>query len=172
MTYAADTMSVGPDGLRRIVIWALMRPLCIEYHTHSTPPAIRPWFAHNGPGGPWWDHYAVITYKHLISILSKNQQYGGDSVLIWHHGTNSSLLIHIPAIRPSSWITINADELLRLTQETRGVSWRSVERYGEILLYDQPGEFCLCRERYWDPIASAKSSESTASFTNYCKSWR
>merc|ERR1711862_390444 len=27
----------------------------------------------------------------LISILSKNQQYGGDSVLIWHHGTNSFL---------------------------------------------------------------------------------
>ena len=57
------------------------------------------------------------------------------------------LLIHIPAIRPSTWNTIGADELLRLTRERRGVHRRLallfVERYGESFDTISSGSFVM-----------------------------
>merc|ERR1712176_1000085 len=79
----------------------------VGYHTLSTSPAI-------SPQGPRWAimrfqalnitftlcHQislgpvcALITYEYSFSILSKNQQSGGDSVQTRHHGTKSSLII-------------------------------------------------------------------------------
>merc|ERR1711862_437878 len=80
----------------------------VGYHTLSMSPAISLWprwaimrfqalyttftLCHQISLGPVC---ALITYEYSFSILSKHQQHGGDSILNWHHCTNSSLFIYM-----------------------------------------------------------------------------